>query len=72
MIRDDFINNPENLVTNGYNMRYLYYMYLVNALFLKIKPMFHFYAPVRYHSYLYKPHFKRIKLTVHFFCTEDL
>ena len=36
-------------------------MYLVNALLLNIKSVFHLYTPARYQSYIYKPHFKRIK-----------
>ena len=73
MIREDFINNAEGLVADGYNVKcYLFYMYLVNELLLNIKPMFYLFTPTRYHSYFYKPHFKRIKLAVHFLCAEDL
>ena len=49
MIGEDFINNAENLVTNGYNMKCLFILdVLGNALLLNVKPMLHFYTPERY------------------------
>ena len=49
MIGEDFINNAENLVTNGYNMKCLFILdVLGNPLSLNVKPMLHFYTPERY------------------------
>ena len=71
MIREHFINNAENLVIDGYNMKCLFILHVLGkCIITQNQANALFFAPARYHSYL--PHFKPSKLTIHFSCAEDL
>ena len=71
MIQEDFINYAEDLVTGGYNVKCLFILHVLGKCIITqylANPLS--FAPARHHSYL--THFKCIKLTIHFFCAEDL